>query len=104
MSDAHKPADYDRDTVYAIRALYEGKASDGQQRLAFRWIVEEAARVRDLSYRPGPDGERATAFAEGRRFVGLQVLKMLDPLVIKALDAAEQKQTGGRPRRATRGK
>lgn len=104
MSEAHKPADYDRDTVYAIRALYEGKASEGQQQKALRWILDEVCRVRDLETRFGPDGDRQTVFAGGRRFVGQQILKMLDPLVIKALDAAEQKQTGGRTRRTTRGK
>lgn len=41
-----------------------------------KWILDGACNLYDLSYRPGPGGERDTAFAEGRRFVGQQVLKL----------------------------
>lgn len=89
---------YDREVIYAIRALAEGKASEGQQKLAWGWILDEACRVRDLETRFGPDGDRATVFSGGRRFVGQQLLKMLDPLVLKAIEAAEQRKAGGRTR------
>lgn len=95
---------YDRATVYAVRALHQGTANESQQKLVFEWIVHELARISDVSFREGgPEGDRMTAFAEGRRFVGLQMAKMLQPEVIKALDAQETKK-GGTRRTNTRGK
>ena len=61
----------------AIQALYRGDATEDQQRRAFEWIVEKAAMAGDMSYRPGGlEGDRDTAFAEGRRFVGNQIRKL----------------------------
>lgn len=80
--DPWLPPDHDESSIYAIRALANGTANDGQQKTAWAYLMfltgasEEFA---DLSYRPGPDGERDTAFAEGKRFVGLQIRKLLRP-------------------------
>ncbi len=60
--------------VYAIKALRAGNANEGQQTLALDWILNECCGVRDLSYR---DSERATCFAEGKRFVGLQIAQLM---------------------------
>jgi len=75
------PPDHDDATVYAVRALAEGIANDSQQKLAWRYLMyvtgasEEFA---DLSYRPDSEGgSRDTAFAEGKRFVGLMIRKLL---------------------------
>jgi hypothetical protein len=64
--------------VYAYRALVEGVANAGQQKL----FVEYLKYITDqdvLSYRPGSD--RDSAFAEGKRFVGLELAKLLHPLM-----------------------
>lgn len=74
---AIEPAPYDDAVIYALRALADGKASAGQQQAALKWIIEQAAKAYDVSYRPGADGDRETAFAEGRRFVGLQIVKVM---------------------------
>lgn len=79
-------ADYDADgrIVYAVRALSEGKATDAQQKVVWEWMMYltgAGERWQDLSFRYGPDGSRATDFAEGKRFVGLQLRKMLHPAV-----------------------
>jgi len=77
-------SDYDDYVVYAVRALSEGKANEGQQKLAWEWIMYltgAGERWQDMSYRVGPDGARETDFAEGKRFVGLQIRKMLTPSV-----------------------
>ena len=74
---AFLPAGYDSSVSAALRALNAGTAVAGQQQVALRWIIEEAARTYDASYRPGADGDRETAFAEGRRFVGLQIVKVM---------------------------
>lgn len=70
--------------VYAIRAMQGGIANAEQQRIAWRYMmfVSGASQEFDgLSYRPdGPiGGERATTFAEGKRFVGLMISKLLRP-------------------------
>ena len=73
----HPPAYEDYD-VRALQALAAGNASDRQQQRALQWIIEAAAGTYDMSYRPGgEDGRRDTDFAEGRRFVGLQIVKLL---------------------------
>ena len=69
------PVHYELADVNAVRALQAGTASPEQQQRALRWIVEKACGTYELSYRPTSD--RDTSFAEGRRFVGLQVVKML---------------------------
>lgn len=60
--------------VAAVQALARGDASPHQQQEALRWIIEQAAGTYDLSFTP--DSDRGTSFAEGRRFVGLQIVKL----------------------------
>jgi hypothetical protein len=72
--DPTRPAEYVADDVAALHALATGSASAEQQVRALRWIVEAAADAYGLSFRAGD--QSSTAFAEGRRFVGLQVVKM----------------------------
>ena len=74
------PAEYDEIVVYAVRALYEGTALPHQQKVVWEYVqylAKSGDGHQDLSFRPGPDGPRATDFAEGKRFVGLQLRKML---------------------------
>lgn len=70
------PPDYNKSDVFAVKALAAGNASDHQQKQALRWIVNQACGTYDLSFRP--ESERATCLAEGRRFVGLQIVKLLN--------------------------
>ena len=72
-----RPPGYEDADVAAIQALSRGTANMEQQKRALTWIIERAAGTYDMSYRPGgPEGERDTVFAEGRRFVGNQLVKM----------------------------
>lgn len=71
---AELPAEYSVAEVAAIQALHRGEATDAQQKLALKWLIENAALTYDLEYRTDP---RDHAFCSGRRFVGLQVVKML---------------------------
>ena len=77
------PPDAGEQVTYAIRAFAEGKANDGQQKLVWDWlnyITGAGERWQDLSFRPGgDDGRRLTDFAEGKRFVGIQMRKHLHP-------------------------
>lgn len=71
--------------VYAIKALREGKANPEQQKQALDFIIRDLAGTYDLSYRPGgEEASRATAFAEGRRFVGLKLVLMVNMTAVAA--------------------
>jgi hypothetical protein len=74
------PAPYDDDVVRSIQSLATGTANENQQKTAIKWIVEQAAGTYDATY--FADSEANTAFAEGKRHVGLQVVK-LTKLVLK---------------------
>lgn len=70
----YAPAPYEIADVAAIQALQRGEATPDQQQRAFDWIVNQAANTYDLEYRTEP---RDHAFCSGRRFVGLQLIKLL---------------------------
>jgi hypothetical protein len=71
-----KPAAWDVPDAAAIQALQRGDATADQQQRALKFIVNTLAGTYDGSFRPGPDGERVTSFAEGKRHVGLQIVKL----------------------------
>jgi hypothetical protein len=59
----------------ALQALQQGEASPEQQRRALDWVIKIACGTYNTSFYPGqPD---ASAFAEGRRFVGTEIVKLL---------------------------
>lgn len=68
-----KPAEYDPEDAAACQAVAHGRASPEQQVRAYRFILEQLALTYDLSYRS--ELPLDTAFAEGKRFVGLQMVK-----------------------------
>jgi len=69
------PAPYDDSVTGALKALQSGTANAAQQQRALKWVIEALCGTYDLSFRP--DCERATSFAEGKRFVGMQIVKQL---------------------------
>lgn len=73
----YKPAKYEDADASAIQHLAQGVASPAEQKRALDWIVVQCCATYDSSYRPGTDGDRDTAFAEGRRFAGLQIVKLM---------------------------
>lgn len=74
-----KPTDFDDAEAAAFQALARGAASADQQKRALDWLVKKCCRTYDLSYRPGAEqGRRDTDFAEGRRSVGLEVVKLIN--------------------------
>lgn len=77
------PPRYELADVSALQALQRGEASAEQQRRALKWLIGPACGAYDMSYRPGEDGRRDTDFAEGRRFVGLQIVKLLNADISK---------------------
>jgi len=71
-----RPAEWDIPDAAAIQALQRGDATKDQQQRALKFIVNTLAATYDGSFRPGPDGDRVTAFAEGKRHVGTQIVKL----------------------------
>jgi hypothetical protein len=85
----YEPLDYDEDIVMAFRQFVLGKANEGQQQTVWKWLQYACGvgEYADLSFRPGgQEGDRLTAFAEGKRFVGLQASKLLHPDVLEAIE------------------
>ena len=72
------PAPWELADASAIQAMANGTANPEQQKRALKWIIEAAAGTYEMSYRPGgEDGRRDTDFAEGRRMVGNQIVKLI---------------------------
>ena len=78
-----KPAAYDKEVLYAFRALFEGKANDGQQKRAIEWLLLNACHIGQPSFAAT---ERETVFAEGERHIGLQIARMRDPEALKLIE------------------
>lgn len=72
--DPTERPDYTEAELQALRALYDGKASERQQKMILPYLIR-AAGTHDQSYRP--DDSHATAFSEGKRFVGTTLVWML---------------------------
>lgn len=70
------PAPYEDTDTYALKAVAKGEATDIQQRRAMNWIINTLCGTYDLSYRP--DSDRDTVFAEGKRHVGMQIVKHIN--------------------------
>lgn len=82
------PVGYEASDIEAVKALAKGEARPDQQVRALEWIIKTAAGTYEMSFRSDADGgERETAFAEGRRFVGLQLVKLINlpPKVVAAM-------------------
>jgi len=70
------PAPWTDADAYAAKAVATGIANDAQQKRFMSWLINLAAQTYDVSF--SPESDRETSFAEGRRFVGLQVVKLLN--------------------------
>jgi hypothetical protein len=68
------PPKYEIADIDAIQAVMSGVANEQQQQRAMTWIIYNACGTYELEYRTEA---RDHAFASGRRFVGLQIVKML---------------------------
>jgi hypothetical protein len=71
-----RPPAYDLADVYAIKAVAAGTANEDQQRRAMQWIINKAAMTYDETYQP--DSARDTDFAQGKAFVGRQIVKLIN--------------------------
>lgn len=88
------PKPYDVAVAAAIKGLSAGTATADQQRLAITWIIRTLCGTYDVSYRPGADGERDTAFAEGMRNAGLQLVRLVNIDLSKITSDGEPREHG----------
>lgn len=70
----HFRCDWDIPTASAIQALIRGEATFDQQRSAMNWLINQACGTYNTSF--SELGDRETSFAEGRRFVGTNIVKL----------------------------
>jgi hypothetical protein len=68
---------WEKPDAAALQALARGDADSGQQLRALKFIVETIAGTYDDSFRPGVDGARLSDYAMGKRYVGLQIVKLI---------------------------
>lgn len=71
----HFPTPFEKADVYALKALASGTANEVQQRRALEWIIK-ACGVADTTHYP--DSPRDTDFANGKRFVGLEIVSKIN--------------------------
>jgi len=96
------PAEYELADISAFQALERGDASPDMQQRALKWLIEMAGTY-DLSYRP--DSNTETTFAEGKRYVGMQVVKLLKINVNTLRSEENAKSTAkAKPKISRRGK
>jgi len=69
------PAPWEDPDVYAIQALERGEATPDQQKRALFWIVNNACQTYDFCSQP--ESDRLSAIFDGRRFAGLQIVKLI---------------------------
>jgi len=63
--------------IFAIQAVAKGIANEGQQQRAWDYIVRALCETERMTFWPGgEDGKRATDFAEGKRWVGVQLRRI----------------------------
>jgi len=75
---ANRPIEWEPADATALQALVRGDCPPHLQQRAIKFIINMCG-MRDLSYRYGGlEGDRDTAFAEGKRFIGLQIGKLLE--------------------------
>jgi len=63
--------------IFALQAVAAGEANAAQQQRAWDCVVRILCETDRMTFWPGAeDGRRATDFAEGKRWVGLQLRRI----------------------------
>lgn len=85
------PAEWELADAAAIQALARGDAEASQQKRALTVIVEKLAGTYEHTFVPGAQDQ--TTYLEGRRSVGLQIVKLLkvDLAALRQAKTAKQK-------------
>ena len=79
LASSWLPAEWDTADAAAIQAIARGDAEPDQQLRVLHWILINACQVDEPSYCPGgEEARRDTDHHEGRRWVGLQIRKLMN--------------------------
>ncbi len=70
------PPEWELADASAIQALAAGTASTIQQQRALKWIIEKCAGTYDVGWHP--EGDHLASFSAGRRFTGMQIVKLVN--------------------------
>lgn len=63
--------------IFAVQAIAQGIANEAQQKRAYDYVVRVLCEADRMTFwAGGEDGRRATDFAEGKRWVGLQLRRI----------------------------
>lgn len=63
--------------IFALQAVAGGTANTAQQQRAYAYVVRILCETDRMTFWPGgEDGKRATDFAEGKRWVGIQLRRI----------------------------
>ena len=66
----------------SIKALFRGDATEHQQKKVAEFILTEICGIGDLQYYP--DSVRDSDFAQGKRFVGMELVRVKNMAMPKA--------------------
>lgn len=77
----------------AVRALFNGNADETQQKRLVEWILLDLCELRKASY--WPDSPRDGDFAEGKKFVGRELVRIRDVLPESLREAPAAKRMPG---------
>ena len=75
-------------TQLALKAVADGTADSGQQKLFMRWLVHRLCGTYEPTY--FHDSVRDSDFASGRRYVGLQLIHWANSPVVAEDPAAKK--------------
>lgn len=85
--------------AYAMQALNAGTATPEQQARVLRWIIYQACGTYDFC--TTPDHDRLSAIFDGRRFAGLQIVKLITINMedVKKVEKAKQQIINSRSKK-----
>ena len=81
----YNPVKFEAHHASAVQALERGDCPEHLQKEFMRWLIADVCAFYEQSFRADP---YSTAFVEGRRFVGGQLIKMIfqNPKSVAARD------------------
>jgi hypothetical protein len=72
-----EPAEYDAPIVTAVQHLIAGECEPHLQKKFMEWLILECCDTYGMSFRPDDKGGHdAMVFAEAKRYIGNQIIKM----------------------------
>lgn len=93
--ETRKLTAYDKDVLYAARALFDGKASEGQQKRFMEWLLLNACHIGMSSFAAS---DRDMVFSEGERWVGLQIARLREPEALALITPKTEAKRAVKPK------